>query len=110
MACADEGIRLPDVVGLPVLFQVDKRLMIRDGQQWILDCGHSYCAAIPPMYCVRHGVRPFIPKDLPLQRDPKTGHLLLPNRKKFALGGSSSSFGGGDGYSGGGGHACGGHH
>jgi hypothetical protein len=34
MACADEGIRLPQMLGLPVLFQVNTALAMPDGQQW----------------------------------------------------------------------------
>jgi hypothetical protein len=86
MACADGGIRFPQMLGLPVLFQVDTALAMPDGQQWVLDCGHWNCSAISPARCVRHQVRPFIPKHLPLQRDPVTGKWLLPKTQKFSIG------------------------
>ena len=55
--------------------------------------------------CVRHQVRPFIPKNLPMQRDPKTGQWLVPKSQKFSMGGGNMSAGA---YSSGG-AACGGH-
>ena len=75
------GIRLPQMLALPILFQVDTALAMPDGQQWVLDCGHSDCSAVPPTRCVRHQVRPFIPKYLPPQRDPVTGQWLVPRLK-----------------------------
>jgi len=104
MACADGGIRLPQMLGLPILFQVDTALTMTDGQQWVLDCGHSDCSAISPTHCVRHQVRPFIPKHLPPQRDPMTGRWLLPQTQKFSMGEGNMSAGVGCG-----GAACGGH-
>ena len=106
MACADGGIRLPQMLTLPILFQVDTALAMPDGQQWVLDCGHSGCSAKSPTHCVRHQVRPFIPKHLPLQRDPITGRWLLPKTQKFSMGEGNMSSGAG---SAGGGPACGGH-
>jgi hypothetical protein len=108
MACADGGIRLPLMVGLPVLFQVDTELAVPNGQQWSLDCGHYECTALPPAHCVRHQVRPFIPDHLPLQRDPRTGRWILPKHWEFSLGGGSvGDIAAGAGYTGG--PACGGH-
>ena len=108
MACQDQGIRLPFMTGLPRLFMVDTALAMPDGMQWILDCEHSDCVAQLPVRCVRHQVRPFIPKDLPLQRDPTTGQWILPKHVEFTLGGGSSpDIAAGAGFSGG--LACGGH-
>jgi hypothetical protein len=106
MACADEGIRLPQMLGLPTLFQVDTALALPDAQRWVLDCGHSDCSAISPTHCVRHQVRPFIPKHLPLQRDPITGQWLLPKSQKFSMGGGNMSAGAGWSSNG---PTCGGH-
>jgi hypothetical protein len=105
MACADGGIRLPQMLDLPILFQVDTALAVSDGQQWILDCEHAHCTSAPPENCVRHQVRPFFPERLPLQRDPVTGHWLLPKNQRFSM---SESNGLGP-YVSGGGHSCDGH-
>jgi hypothetical protein len=91
MACQDQGIRLPSMAGIPVLFSVDTELAIPGGLQWILDCGRSTCAANLPVHCIRHQVRPFIPKHLPLQRDPSTGRWLIPRHEEFSLGGGATS-------------------
>jgi hypothetical protein len=108
MACFDDGIRFPAMLALPILFSVDATLAMPGGQQWVLDCGKTHCVAQAPGRCVRHQVRPFIPKKLPPQRDPRTGRWSSSGGREFHSGVGVSSIlssPGGDSS----GHSCGGH-
>jgi hypothetical protein len=107
MACVDEGIRMPTTLALPILFSVDTTIALPDGQHWVLDCGKNHCVAEPPQHCVRHQVRPFIPKSLPRQRNPRTERWASPKGQDFASGVGVSPLVSGGGDSGG--HSCGGH-
>jgi hypothetical protein len=112
MACRDEGIQLPGMLALPVLFTVDESLQLGDGQHWTLDCGRSTCAASPPVRCIRHAVRPHLPEHLPDQRRPANGKWFIRGGgglgAAYGVGAGSSAGRSGAGH-GGGGHGCAGH-
>ena len=68
LASRDQGIQIPQVLALPVLFTVDAQLEIPDGQWWTLNCGGESCKLQTPFRCIQHEVLRFIPRELRTQR------------------------------------------
>ncbi|HTW08492.1 MAG TPA: hypothetical protein VME46_13330 [Acidimicrobiales bacterium] len=65
MACVDQGLDTPHPAELPVLFDVDGKLDIDGGQDWVLNCGAFNCRKPVGSRCAYHELGPLVPTDLP---------------------------------------------